>query len=187
MSYKLITEPAVEPVTEVLLREHATLDAALSTQLLGLYLKSARRTAEWVTGRAMLTQTWEAYFDAFAPALELTMPPIQTVTSVKYYDTDGTLQTLDPAAYVVEHATLPGYVLPVSAWPAAQARANAVIVRFVAGYDDPANVPDDIKHWIYVRAADAVDNRESIDRSGRLAAMPWVDSLLDAHRVHWSV
>lgn len=189
MSYTLITAPATEPVTEALLREHATLDAALSTQLLSLYLLSARRTAEYITGRALVTQTWEATFDSFSDALELAMPPVQSVASLSYYDTTGSLQVLAPSAYVLDTRTLPGYVVPAygTSWPVTQARVNAVTVRFVCGYGTAADVPDDIKHWMYIRAADAVDNRESIDRSGRLAPVPFVDSLLDAHRVHWSV
>ena len=189
MSYTLITAPATEPVTEALLREHATLDSNVSSALLTLYLKAARASAEGITGRAILPQTWEATFDAFSDALELAKPPVVSISSLSYYDTSGTLQVLSPTAYVLDARTLPGWVVPVygESWPATQPRVNAVTVRFVSGYANEASVPDEIKHWIYARAAAAIDNRESVDKNGRLGRVEFIDSLLDPWCVRWSV
>jgi len=188
MAYTRLFGPAIEPVTEAYAREHATLDSSLSTGLLTLYLKASRATVEHALGRAVMLQTWEATYDVFTDALKLTMPPVQSVVSVKYYDVNGSLQTIDPANYVLDDRTLPGWVVPAGtySWPATQDRINAVIVRFTCGWTDAGDVPDEIKHAILIGAADAIDNRETVDRSGRLATVPLWDGLLDRWRVHWS-
>lgn len=183
MSYTLIAGPTEEPVTEALLREHATIDAAVPSALLELYIAAARSSAEFLTGRALLPQTWEATFDAFPKdggALRLARPPVLSVAFVKYYDAAGVLQTLNPAAYLLDERTEPGYVLPVGMdeWPETEDRVNAVVVRFQCGYPTAAAVRPDVRNWILIRAATAVDNRESVDRSGRLQELRFVDSLL---------
>jgi hypothetical protein len=90
------------------------------------------------------------------------------------------LQTIAAENYVLDEATMPGWVVPVTGytWPATQERVSAVRVRFVAGWPDAEDVPAELKHWILIRAATAVDNRESVDRSGRLAELRFVDTLL---------
>lgn len=181
MSYTLITAPVEEPVTVTMLRDHATLDSAVPDSLLEVYLAAARASAEYLTGRALLPQTWEATFDEFPEsAIRLSRPPVLSITSVKYYDTDGVLQTLDSVNYTLDERTEPGYVLPVSgySWPGTEERANAVVVRFQCGYTSAAAVRPDLKNWILIRAATAVDNREAVDRSGRLQELRFVDSLL---------
>jgi uncharacterized phiE125 gp8 family phage protein len=186
MSLTMITGPVDEPVTEAMLRDHATLDSSVPSALLQMYLKAARASAEFLTGRAILPQTWERTLDEFPVAsIPLGRPPVLSVTSVKYYDTDGVQQTVDPANYLLDERTEPGYVVPVDGyeWPSTQDRVNAVVVRFQCGYPTAADVREDLKHWIYIRAATAVDNREEVDRSGRLARLSFVDSLLASSAV----
>jgi len=181
MSYTLITGPASEPVTEALLREHATLDDAVPGSLLAVYIAAARSSAEHLTGRALLPQTWEATLDAFPTgAIRLARAPIIGVSSVTYYDGDGVLSTLDAGNYVLDARTLPGYVALASdaSWPDTEDRVNAVIVTYTAGYSSESAIPADIRNWILIRAATAVDNRESVDRSGRLSSLQFVDTLL---------
>lgn len=180
MSYTLITGPASEPVTEQMLRDHATLDDAVPSSLLTVYLAASRATAEFLTGRALLPQTWEAYFDDFDSKLGLTPATVASVTSVKYYDAAGLLQTISSSNYVLDSASSPNRVLAIPGyeWPTTQERANAVVIRYISGWASASAVPADLKNWILIRAATAVDNRESVDRSGRLAELRFVDTLL---------
>lgn len=183
MSLTLIQAPAVEPVTLSELREATRVDPLETDALLGIYLKAARRTAEFLTGRAIITQTWEMALDDFSDELRLAKPPVQSVVSVQYYDIDGTLQSIAPSDYVLDAAVLPGWIVPAGEfdWPETDQRINSVIVRFVCGYTSAAEVPEDIKHWIMVRVGTALDNREEVDRSGKLVTLPFFNSLLAPH------
>ena len=139
-----------------------------------------------------MLQTWGRTLDAFPAAIELGQPSVQreagdsvlieSVVSVTYYDAAGALTTLDPSAYVLDDRTEPGYVLPVVDWPATEARANAVEARWRAGLTDPADVPTDIVHWICLRAATAVRQREDVGDGG-LQVLAWAERMLDPHRL----
>ena len=191
MSLRLIAGPTVEPVTVAFLRDHAALDDVESDALLSMYLKAARRQAEHLMERSIMLQTWGRTLDAFPAAIELGQPSVQreagdsvlieSVVSVTYYDAAGTLTTLDASSYVLDDRTEPGYVLPVAAWPATEARANALEVRWTAGLTDPADVPTDIVHWICLRAATAVRQREDVGDGG-LQVLAWAERMLDPHR-----
>lgn len=191
MSLRLIVGPVLEPVAVAFLRDHAALDDVESDALLSMYLKAARRQAEHLMERSIMLQTWGRTLDAFPAAIELGRPSVQresgdsvlidAVVSVTYYDAAGALTTLDPSAYVLDDRTEPGYVLPVTGWPTTEARANAVEVRWRAGLTDPDDVPADIVHWICLRAATAVRQREDVD-DGRLQSLVWAERMLDPHR-----
>ena len=69
------------------------------------------------------------------------------MTTLKYVDTSGTLQTLvQDTDYQVDADSEPGRLLPFPGkyWPPTRRQANAVQVTFVAGYGLAAAVPDTI-------------------------------------------
>jgi hypothetical protein len=137
--------------------------------LSGVGIPAAREYCEGWLGRALAPQTLELVQDSFSPAMVqhecvgrfsswclrrssescggssgldevwLPMPPIASVDSLRYYDADGTLQTMSSSGYYVDDYG--GRIVLVSgtSWPTTQTRPNAVRVRYQAGY----NLPDD--------------------------------------------
>ena len=114
-------------------------------------------------------------------------PPLKTVDSVKYYDTAGVLQTLDPATYLVDAISEPARITPApsTSWPATQNRMNAVQITFTCGYGAAKDVPTGIKNWMLVRLGSLFENREEVAIGQRIvvADLPFVDRLLDSFRV----
>ncbi|MGY3331318.1 putative phiE125 gp8 family phage protein [Mesorhizobium sp. USDA 4775] len=117
-------------------------------------------------GRCLLTQEWTLYLDSFPTCIELPLPPLQEVIHVKYLDNDGVLQTLDPSAYRVSGAgswrpeIAPAYG---EKWPHARYIADAVQVRFRAGYGaDEESVPPPILQAIKVTAAQYYVERQPV-------------------------
>lgn len=157
-----------------------------SDPLLSMLIKAARQVAENMTGRALITQTWEQVLDQFpAHEIKIGMLPVQSIESVKYYDGEGSLQTMDAADYVLDADTLPGWILPARnvSWPATLDMANAVIARFVAGYGSAgSSVPAEIRMWISAQCAAAYGNPTGL-MDGKAAALPFIDGLLDAYRI----
>lgn len=116
------------------------------------------------------------------------LPPLQTVDSIKYWDPSGTLQTLDPATYIVDNVSEPGRIVPApsSSWPSTLNRINAVEVRFTAGFGGSgASVPSGIIDWLLMMTGTLYENRElvAVLARGKLADLPIYDGLLDAYRV----
>lgn len=148
-------------------------------------------------GRALCTQTLEYRIDRFPERrIVLPLPPLRSVTSIKYVDGDGVLQTMDPADYVAFNAAGsppeivqgPGYVEPSfdSCWPATRAVPEAVRVRFEAGYGAPSDVPSLIKIWLLMRLGTLYENREQVIVGASVAETPFINAMLDSLRV-WGV
>lgn len=146
---ELITGPTEEPVSLSEASAHLLLNHAESEADVALKIRESRRDAEIESGRAFVTQTWKLYLDGFPKALDplyLPFPPCQSVSSVQYYDGDGTLQTLSGSAYFSALKGDSPRLVPVDSWPSTQSRRpQAVIVTFVCGYGAAADVPADIK------------------------------------------
>jgi len=156
--------------------------------LLGMLITGARTAAEQRTGRALITQTWEQVYDAFpANEIEIGMLPIQSIASVKYYDAAGALQTLDPSNYVLDADKLPGWLLPATGvtWPSTYDMANAVIIRFIAGYGAAGgSVPAQIRMWVAAQIKASFDAPDGLI-AGNTQPLPFIDGLLDAYRIKW--
>jgi uncharacterized phiE125 gp8 family phage protein len=157
--------------------------------LLNSFIKTARLAAENITRRALITQTLELVLDAFPPAgIFLPLPPLQSVTSVKYIDEDGVEQTLSTDLYDVDTDSEPGKVVLESgeSWPTTYDQVNAVRVRYVAGYGAASAVPEDVKTWMKLRVGTMYENREAIITGTITSDVPrdFVDGLLDAVRIY---
>lgn len=94
MTSRLITAPAVEPVTVAEARAHLYVGHSDDDAIIGAFIAAAREDCEHRTQRALVTQTWERTLDGFPAAISLPMAPLASVTSVKYIDGDGNEQTL---------------------------------------------------------------------------------------------
>lgn len=191
MPLTLITAPASEPVTRAEAKLQCRIDADLTADdaLIDGLIAAVREQAEHEIGGALVTQTWERTLDAFPAAggaIELGMPPVQSITSVKYLDAAGTEQTLAPSAYTLDAVAAPGWALPAAGtdWPAAGDYANAVRVRFVAGFGLAAAVPAAVKAWMLLHIAEWYAQREAGSDKPR-AVLPHADRLLDRARQWW--
>jgi len=176
MSRELITAPALEPVTVAEAKSHMKVEHTDDDTLIAVYIKAARQRLETRTRRTFVTTTWKMHFDRFPKHLGvgdarrarrfiIECPPLQTVSSIKYWDTDGALQTLSTDYYLVDAASEPGEICQKYGytWPATRALANAVGVEYVAGYgDEAADVPADIRVAVLLLAAHFYEHREAV-------------------------
>lgn len=166
MQLTLVTPPAATPVTLAEVKEHLRVSNTKSDSFLTALIAATTQHLDGRAGtlrRALVTQTWRVDAPDFPAcrSLELPLPPLQSVTSVQYYDADGVLQTFDAANYRVIATDMFGHVELVSgaSWPVTQDRSDAVRVTFVAGYGAAAAVPDGIKHALKLHIADLFGSR----------------------------
>lgn len=117
----------------------------------------------------------------------LPQPPLVSVESVKYIDTDGNQQTLASTDYKLDTATEPARLVPAygKTWPATRNEINAVEVSFTCGYGNAAAVPAAIKAWIKLRIGAMYENRESdlVVQRGNVDTLGFADKLLAPYRV----
>lgn len=183
-------EPSAEPVTLAEAKVHCRVEVSDDDAYITSLIVAVRMAAEQALQRTLITSTYKLNLDCFpSGAIELPYPVLQSVTSVKYYDTNGTQQTLTASThYRLDLVSQPGAVHAVDSWPDTQTRPDAVEVVYVAGWANAAAVPQSIKHWMMMRVETLYDARAdfSIGRGIVSVSMPFADSLLDPYRV-WVV
>jgi uncharacterized phiE125 gp8 family phage protein len=185
MSLKLITAPVAEPITLAEAKAHLRVDGLDDDAYITALIVSAREGAEHITGRALMPQTLELALDSFAERIKLPKPPFVAIVSVKYLDESGILQTIAAEDYLLDEHSEPAALMPAydTCWPTTRCQANAVLIRYQAGYADAASVPQMIKNWMLLRIGMLYERRESVIAGASIAEVPYVDRLLDPYRI----
>jgi uncharacterized phiE125 gp8 family phage protein len=175
MGLKIATAPAVEPITLTEAKAQCRVDITDDDALITALIVAARTLVEQFLGRALCTQTWDLYLDAFpaGDTLSLPLPPLATVSYVKYTPAStGIASTFAAASYTVDAISTPGRLRLNSgySWPSdTLVVVNGVNVRFVAGYGAAAAAPAGIVQAIKLLVGHWYENREAIVSTG---AMP---------------
>lgn len=161
--------------------------------LLTALIAVAREYAEGFQNRAYITQTWELWLDDWPKGdrIKIPLPPLQTVNSIKYYDTANVVATMATADYFVDDKSEPGRVVLAygESWPSTTLRpANGVCVEFDAGYGDAASdVPKRVRQAMLLLIGHWNENREAVRTAmtrGEMLPVPLgVAALLSLDRV----
>lgn len=182
--------PSVEPVTLSEAKLHCRVDTATDDTLITSLITAARQLAEEITRRALITQTWDLKMDAWPDdtVLELPLPPLASVTSVSYKDSSAVTATFGSSNYTVATSGIYGRIVLLEgvSWPSVTLyAAEAISVRFVAGYGLAVNVPQAIKQAILLLVGHYYENREAVlmPMGGSMVQLPiGVQSLLMPYR-----
>jgi len=170
MSLVQTIAPASEPITLTEAKAHLRVETDFTEDdtIIGTFISAARESCEARTGRQLVTATYALRLGGFpcGDSIELPKPPLVSVSSITYVDTDGTTQTLSTDVYEVDPYTTPGRVVLKYAqvWPATRSQRNAVTITFVAGYEpteeDVSTVPTLLRQGMLMRIAHWYENRE---------------------------
>jgi uncharacterized phiE125 gp8 family phage protein len=176
----LTTTPATAPALAVAdarahLRTASSDDAYLET-----LIAVATAWVEAWTGRALINRTYTYKLDRFPCAswclpqgrpwgndqpIELPYPPLVSVTSVTYRDTESSTLTLSGSTdYELDLGSSPGQIIPRYGkhWPLALDHPLSVTVVYVAGYGaSDALVPPQIRHALMLLVGHLYENREA--------------------------
>lgn len=190
MILRVTTQPAVEPLTVSEVKTHLKIDVSAEDTLLAGYLTAARMQCELEARRAFVTQTLQLKLEAWPWGEEICLPrpPLQSVTSVVYVDSDGNSHTVSAADYIVDTASEPGRLILAYGlgWPGATLQPGpAITITYVAGYGAAADVPATYKQAILLAVGHFYENREQIivQAGVTVAQLPWgVSALLMTDR-----
>lgn len=161
--------PATEyPVTVAATLDRCRIDLQDDNSLVSDLIGTATNFCQRRMDRQLMSATFDVPLRGWWYGLQyLPLPPLQSVTSVKYYATDDTLTTLSSAYYTVRKPLYGAGSLelaPNYVWPPLQVlREFPVVVRIVAGYASAALVPDSIKTAIYLMVDYLYENRGDAD------------------------
>lgn len=176
----LVTAPTIEPVTLIEAKKQCELspsDTAHDDHLSTL-IQAAREQWEHDTDSACLTQTWSVTLEYFDDD-EIYIPkrPIQSITHVKYYDSNNTLTTLSTDYYSLDPAARAVRLKYLQDWPVTVDRWDAVAITYVAGYGSVAAVPALHRSAIQLLVGHYFENRDML-MSDAMQTMKAYESLV---------
>jgi uncharacterized phiE125 gp8 family phage protein len=156
--------------------------------LLEALITTARQHVENYLRRSLITQTWELWLDDWPGRdhIEIPLPPLASVSSVKYYDTDDTEATFSSDYYFVDTKSEPGRVCLNygESWATTVLRDyNGVCVTFTSGYGSATDVPKPIKQAMLLLIGHLYEHREAATEKSLSTAPLAVDALLYPYRI----
>jgi uncharacterized phiE125 gp8 family phage protein len=164
----VVTGPTFEPVTVAQARKQVELaesDRAHDEQL-ELLIQAAREQLEADADIVLGQKTIKVYDDDFDTAISLQLKPIQSITSIKYYDTSNNQQTLPTTYYDFDQARRRIELKYMQAWPAAiYSRYDAVEITYVCGYTSQALVPALAKQACLLLVGNYFEGRDMLKES----------------------
>jgi len=147
---------------------------SVEDDLLEAIITASREHVEDICRRALITQTWDFSLGGWPNKNYIKLPfgNLQTVSSVKYKDSDGVETTMTVTTqYLVEtNGEMCGrIVLPYGvSWPSFTAYpSKPITIRYVCGWTTRALVPYKIKAAFLLIAADLYVNKEAKIMSGQ--------------------
>ncbi len=175
LSYRELSQPAVEPVSLTLAKQHLRVDFPEDDSLITGYITAARQYVEKYTNRAIFNRQmrmtldffpwpgWEtvtgsshdAYLGWYFRSLEIRLPKPATasVDAVSYIGNDLQEHVLDPSTYVTDLISEPARIFPAPGftWPYQQQYIpGQVRIDFTAGTYGDGVERNDCPHSIIV-------------------------------------
>lgn len=163
MSVVLITDSQGPAISLEDVKDHLRITEDDRDSDLLLLIYAAENHIENYLGRSLINKGYRLKLDCFKQTIEIPKPPLVSVESIKYIDSDGNQQTVTASDYIVDADATPGRVVPAYglSWPSARSIINAVEIEYTAGYGTtPDDIPDAIKHALKLLIGHFNENTE---------------------------
>lgn len=165
--YKLKTAPIFAPVELAQFKRNlriGTQDEDDNSQDLYLQeiLDNVIDEVQTDIGRQLARATYTMYLDDFpSEDLAITLGPVNTISTVKYYNSSNALTTMPSADYLLDNVLLTGRMRFLNTYNVYSERLNGVEIEFTNGWATAAEIPKDIKDAIVLLATDRYLNPEN--------------------------
>jgi len=141
-------------------KAHLKIASASDNTYLTNLISVATEMVQNYTGQILITSTIDLTLPYFLNRMDINRTPVSSITHVKYYDSDNSIQTLSDANYTEtvskddssDQSPVGASILPSDSftYPSTYPRMDAVEIRFEAGYEDSDAVPMAIKQAMFL-------------------------------------
>jgi uncharacterized phiE125 gp8 family phage protein len=186
---KIVSGPAETPISLAEAKKQLRVDWPDDDTEITSKISGAVLMAEQYLQRKLVTQTWKMFLDSWPASIKVLFGDLQSVTHVKYTDSEEVQYTFDSSKYLVDTDSVPGRIILKTneTWPTdTLSPKNPIEVQFVTGYGAAADVPQDIKDAILITVSDRFNYRENFVLNNKMNVEQLPDgtkSLLYPHRV----
>ena len=186
------TGTVTELITTAQAKAHLRVDISDDDDLIAGLVSAARQHVEIHTGRSFAQHTYRADIANFHDVMVLPWRPVQSITSIQYYNTDSpqALTTLSSTVYsLYADRVVRDYG---EDWPTSWAiRPDAVQITYATGYLTNASpqaetFPEAIRQAMYLIIGDLYENREAQFTVGfnQISPNPTVNALINPYKVY---
>lgn len=166
-------------------------DSTAEDENIQTYLDAACAYVEAHTGYALSQSSYvqiQRFWNNSLENCELLRYPVNSITSIKYYDTDGTEQTIPSTSYRLVSEAKPCVVIPLAtadfSWPETDNNIGSVRIEFKAGPTSIANVPPMLQSAIYQLVAMQFELRSPIVVDRKFDTIPeGIRWIMDKERI----
>lgn len=148
----IVTPPATTPITLAEAKKQARIYHDSDDDQINMMIESATAIVEQYLQRKLITQTWKMFLDIFPSEIKVLFGDLQSVTHIKYTDSDEVQSTFDSSKYLVDTDSEPGRIILKTneTWPTdVLSPKNPIEIQFVTGYGDSStDIPQDIRNAI---------------------------------------
>ena len=188
MPSNLLSGPSVEPVTLADAKLYLRVEHDDDDDLIAALIAGSRIHVEARTRRALITQSWRLVRDAWTASgrLEILPAPLASLTAARIYLADGSTQSIDPSAFIIDKSAAPALLAFGNGAPPAPGRALAGIeIDVTVGYGAAGtNVPEALRQAIRLLVAHWYENRGVAAIGETVAPLPAsVEALIAPYRV----
>jgi uncharacterized phiE125 gp8 family phage protein len=154
---RIVDRPTSFPVSLAEAKAQLRVTTTSNDLVINGLIATATRACETLVQRVFASWTFEWVLPCWRSELRIPIAPVAAdgIASIKYVDwASQAQQTLDKSAYVVQTRGDSVAIIPKfgTAWPLVFAHASEpIVVQFDAGYDDPADVPPNVKTAILLQ------------------------------------
>lgn len=159
------TASSVALLTTAEAKTHLKVDVSADDTLIDNLITAATQSCEIFTNRYFTDTVVTQYSDNWNGINNLYKSPVSSITHIKYYDSDDSLQTWASSEYILDSSYQPARIaLAVDkSFPSLSDRINAVEVKYTVGYGSSASdVPQAIRQAVLLCVGNWYQNRQSV-------------------------
>lgn len=188
MSSILLSGPSIEPLTLDEAKAYLRVEHDDDDDVIAALIAGARVHVETQTRRALITQSWRLVRDRWPDdgRIAVTPVPLRSLTAARVYRLDGSTQSIDTAAFILDKASAPAVLsFAAGALPSPGRVVAGIELDVSTGYGDAATaVPEALRQAIRLLVAHWYENCGLIAVGGNVAVLPEaVAALLSHYRV----
>jgi len=163
-TFQVVTPASTYPVSLTEAKAHLKVDINTDDTLITNLIIASTQLSEEYTNRFFINTVINQTCTTFLDLKQLYKSKVVSVTHVKYYDSDNTLQELASSNYVVNNQFEPAQINLVvdGSFPDIADRIDAVECKYIVGYGAASDVPNAIKQAILLTIGNWYANRESV-------------------------
>ena len=164
-SVKVSTASTTPLFTTAQAKDFLKVDTSADDTLIDNLVTAATESCQEYTNRYFIDTVLTQYSDNWDGLKSLYKAPVSSVTHIKYYDENDSLQTWSSSNYIVDTSLEPCRIARAVDvdFPSLSDRINAVEVKYTVGYGAAStNVPEAIRTAVILTVGNWYQNRQSV-------------------------